>query len=74
MHLVVYLWRLCERFYRIICRALAHLETVDCAPVLQKLHLEQNTCMLEEALLQRDNDELRVLEVFPDHYSNVLRV
>ena len=50
------------------------LEPFDSGPVVDKLHLEQHICVLEESMFETYNEELGALEVLADHDTNVLRV
>ena len=39
-----------------------------------KFGAEHYVCIVEHALFQRNNDELRVREVFAQHLANILRM
>ena len=46
----------------------------DLAGIFNELDLVKHLCILKEPLLQRDDQELRVLEMLGDHDSDILSV
>ena len=52
--------------------ALPHLEALNGAAILDEGDLKEHIRILEEAFLQRHDEELACLEVFPDHQADVL--
>jgi len=54
--------------------SLAHLVSFDLAVVVDELNLIKYVSVLKESLFKAHNNELRILEVFPDHLTDVLCV
>ncbi len=50
------------------------MESRDSRSALFELNLVKHVRILEQALFQADNQELRLGEVFADHLPNILRV
>jgi hypothetical protein len=54
--------------------SLAHLVSFNLAVVVDELNLIEHVGVLKESLFKAHNNELRILEIFPDHLPDVLCV